>query len=244
MLRVAVLTLAMAACFPARADTQDDQPKSRLPSMTVTADAVREVVPDIALLQLSVSAEKPTASAAAEETARTSQAVLAEIKAQGLDPRDLKTSFNVSPVFDEERGPQGQVLKRKLRGYLARNALTLRLRDTARAGALARSLIDKGANVFESIAFLVGEDQRRLDELRVEATKEAVRRARLYAEAAEVRLGRVLSIEPEAEPNAGVADLPRRPTPRQGEVVTTVIPVEPGVQRLTAQVSITWEILP
>ncbi|MFC5564250.1 SIMPL domain-containing protein, partial [Methylobacterium aerolatum] len=216
--------------------------KTRLPSMSVTAVATREVVPDMATLRLSVSAEKPTASAAAEETARSSQGVLAEIRAQGLDPRDIKTAVTVSPVFDDERGPQG-MMKRTLRGYVARNALTVRLHDTARAGALARVLIDKGANVFEGIDFAVSEGQRPMDELRIQATKDAMRKAKLYAEAAGVRLGRVLTIDPDPDSAAdGQADMPRR-IPVEG-TVTTVIPVEPGIERLSAKVSMTWEISP
>jgi uncharacterized protein YggE len=244
MLKVALVTFGLIGCSPAWGSAEEDQPKSRLPSMSVTSSATREVVPDIATLRLSVSVERPTAAAAAEETARGSQSVLAEIKAQGLDPRDLKTAITVSPVFDEERGPQGQTIRRTLRGYQGRNALTVRLHDTARAGALARTLIDKGANVFEGISFAVGDEQRPLDELRVQATRDAVRKAKLYAEAAGVRLGRVLTIEPDPDSaNVNQADLPRR-IPSSGGAVTTVIPVEPGVEQITARVSITWEILP
>ena len=129
--------------------------KSSVPSITVNAIVEREVVPDIAILQLSVSVEKKTASAAAEETAQKSQAVLDAVKAQGVEPRDLKTRVTVSPVFDDQLNPQGQTVGRTLRGYKARNALEIRLRDTAKAGALARTLIDKGANVFEGIRFEV-----------------------------------------------------------------------------------------
>jgi uncharacterized protein YggE len=244
MLKVALVTVVLTGCSPAFAFAEEDQPKSRLPSMSVTSTATREIVPDIATLRLSVPVERPTAAAAAEETARGSQSVLAEIKAQGLDPRDLKTAITVSPVFDEERGPQGQTVRRTLRGYQGRNALTVRLHDIARAGALARTLIDKGANVFDGISFAGGDEQRPLDELRVQATRDAVRKAKLYAEAAGVRLGRVLTIEPEPDSASGNGASLERRTPPSGGVVTTVIPVEPGVEQITARVSVTWEILP
>lgn len=242
MLKVALLALGFISCPLAHAVAEQDQPKSRLPSMTVPADATREVVPDVAILRLSVSVEQPTASAAAEETARSSQAVLAELKAQGIDPRNLKTAVTLSPVFDEQRGPQGHPLKRTLRGYQARNALTVRLRDTAQAGALARALIDKGANAFEGISFEVSKNKALIDELRIEATKEAIRKAKLYAQAAEVRLGSVLNIEPDTDIYMGQADMPRR-APQEG-LSTTIIPIEPGVERLSARVSVTFEILP
>jgi hypothetical protein len=217
-----------------------------LPSITIAGRAEREVVPDIAILQLSVSTEKKSAAAAAEETARSSQTVLDAIKAQGIDSIDIKTAVTVSPVFDEKRGAQGQRISRSLRGYIARNSFTVRLRDIGRAGALARTLIDKGASTFEGIHFQISDDVRRLDELRVAATKDASRQASLYAGAAGVRLGRVLTIEPENFEEGNGASLPsRRAAPPEGaaEIVTTVIPVEPGVSQVSARVTVTWEIV-
>ena len=227
----------------ASAQADDSELKARIPSMTIAASASLEVVPDLATIQLGVVTERATASAAADETARASQAVIDEIKAERVEPRDIKTFVSVSAVFDEERDGSGRVLKRSLRGYTARNSISVRLRDTARAGALARRLIDKGANVFEGIHFDVSDDEAQRDALRVRAMQDAVRRARLYAEAAGVRTGRILDITPEV--NFGnEASLPsRRAIEGATAVVNRVIPVEPGVVQLTARVSVVWEIV-
>jgi uncharacterized protein YggE len=116
MFRATIAALGISICLPALAHAQEE-PKARLPSMTVDASATREVVPDTAFLYLSVSTERPTASEAAEETARASQAVVTELKSQDIAPRDLHNDVTVSPVYDEERGDQGQRVTRKLRVY-------------------------------------------------------------------------------------------------------------------------------
>lgn len=244
MFKAALVAFGLSTCLPTVVQAQEE-PKARLPSMTVEASATREVVPDTAFIYLSVSSERPTASEAAEETARASQAVLAELKAQDLSPRDLNNDVTVSPVYEEQHGDQGQRVTRKLRGYVARNALTVWLSDTSRAGALARKLIDKGANVFDGIYFTVSDRRGRMDELRVEATREAVRRAKLYAEAAGIHLGRVLTFDPDSDGRRGdEASIARAPPPIGKSVVATVIPVEPGVEEISARVSMTWELLP
>ena len=122
--------------------------------------------------------------------------------------------------------------------------MTVRLRDTVRVGALARTLIDKGANVFEGIDFAIADPQRPMDELRVAATTDATRKAKLSAEAAGVRLVRGLSIDPDPDSAApGPADRPRTGPPPAGSA-TTVIPVEPGLARINAKVTIACEIRP
>ncbi|MBV9077157.1 MAG: SIMPL domain-containing protein [Methylobacteriaceae bacterium] len=239
MIRFVLALASVALCVPATAQEARTGP----PSITVAASAEREVVPDIAVLQLGVTAERKTAAGAADEAARAAQAVLEAVKAEGVEPRDLRATATVAPVYDEIRNGQGQVTGRSLRGYLARNALTVRLRKADRAGALARSLIDKGANALEGVRFEVGDRERMTDELRVAAVTNAMRRAALLADAAGVKLGRILAIDPGgpeerapaapfAASRAAAIDLP-----------AAAIPIEPGIVTLAARVSITWELV-
>ena len=79
MHEVLCVMVGVLACTLRSATAEEDQPRARLPSITVTSEAAREIVPDIATL--AVTRERPTAGAAAEETARRSQAVLAELRA-------------------------------------------------------------------------------------------------------------------------------------------------------------------
>lgn len=239
----ALALLALLVAAPALAE--DEAERKAEPQVTITAAADDEVVPDIAVIRLSVATERRSAADAAAENARAATAVVDQVKALGVEPRDVRTlSVTVSPLYDEERGPNRELKRRTLRGYGARNSLEVRVRRIDQAGAIARQLIDKGANVFEGVSFHVSDEESRLDALRVRAVQDALRKARLYTEALGVKLGRVLVFEPIP---SGV-DLPRRSAPVQyapasGEAPPVVIPVEPGVRLIRAEVRATWELV-
>jgi uncharacterized protein YggE len=69
-----------------------------------------------------------------------------------------------------------------------------------------------------------------------------MRRAKLFASGASMKLGRLLAIDPEPDCSGGEADLPTRRVEAVAHVV--VIPVEPGTIRIGAQVRATWELFP
>jgi uncharacterized protein len=113
------------------------------------------------------------------------------------------------------------------------------VRDIGRVGAIARALIDKGGNVLSGIYFSVSNADERRDQLRAKAMQEALRRAKIYTDAIGLKLGRVIEIEPESEHVNGPASGVRASAPEPAPVA---IPVEPGVQTLTARVTVTWQI--
>ncbi len=150
----ALLFLLIGCAAPALPAQADTALKQSVPTITVTGQAKTEIIPNMAIISVAVSTERPQAAAAATENARTAQALVDEIKAQGIDARDIKTvSITLAPVYDEQRDAAGRVLKRTLRGYQARNRLAIRVHAIDKAGALARQLIDKGANEFQGISF-------------------------------------------------------------------------------------------
>jgi uncharacterized protein YggE len=227
--------------FPPSAAAAQAALKDAVPHITVVGHASTEVVPDIAILSLAVVTEKPTGEEAAAENARTAQALVAEIKAQGIDARDVQTqSITLSPVYDETSDAAGQI-KRKLRGYSVRDSLEVRIRALGNAGAIARQLIDKGANEFEGISFNYEHEGEAYDKLRDAAVRDALRRAKDYLPSVGVKLGRVLEISPieggfEPRANMALATAPLR----SSEVT---IPVEPGTLTLETDVQVTWELL-
>ena len=213
------------------------------PHIAVPSVATAEVTPDIAVLRLGVATERRTAAEAAAANARAAQEVIDEGSALGVEGRDARTlSVTLIPLYSDERDPNGRGGRRILTGYLARNTLQIRVRDVAKAGAIARALVDKGANVLEGVAFEISDGEARLDDLRAKAIGDAARRARLYAEVLGLSLGRVLEISPEATPESAMADTALlRAAPAEGAGVT--IPIAPGVQKLQAQARVVWELV-
>ena len=241
--------LAGSAACPARAQEPSVALRSALPSITIKSKTSDVVAPDFVDFTIAVVTEKPTPTAAAAANSDTMRALLATLKELGIEAADTSTaSFQVSQLFREETGANGQNSKRVPHGYLASNTLTIRLRDMNKIGRLAGAMIEKGVNKFESIEFGIKDQVQREEELRIKALKQAAARAQAYAEALGVRLGRVLEISPETiEEEAPSGRRYYRPRyfrkSDQEARDPLVIPLEPAPVAIAADVTVVWEIV-
>lgn len=242
LLKAVALTAALFAYSQAQAQEKDDDGNAidDRPHMTMIGEARRDVVPDLAEITLGVATERPTASEASLENARIAQEIIAAAKADGVAAKDLRTTAaTLTQVFDDIRDAQGHVTGRKPRGFSARNVVTVKSRDLAKVGALAQTLIGKGATELDGISFLVEHPEPVLDQLLAEAVSDAKRKARIAADAMGVKLGPVLLIErPSAEP--GPAPLFRT----RVMATAAAVPVEGGTETLSSEIEITWAIGP
>jgi uncharacterized protein YggE len=235
--RVAIFSLLLLIS-PALAE---EKVRARIFQITVPASASAEVVPDTATLRLAVTTERKSSREAATENARTATRLIEEIRALGIEARDVRTiAVTVAPVYSEERDPSGRIVKRILTGYRALNSLELRVREIGKVGPIAQQLIEKGGNILSGINFSVSNAEQHRDKLRVEAMQEAARRAKIYTDAIGVKLGRVIEIEPEPEGEDAPVPMAARASP--AEAAPFAIPVEPGVQMLRARVTVTWQL--
>lgn len=237
------LSVAVASCAPLPLLAQTAL-KESVPHITETGHAEVEVIPDIAVLTLGVTTKRKDAALAASDNAAAVQALLTEIKSEGIDPKDVKTiSADLAPVFEDQRDAVGHVIKQIQTGYEASQRLQVRVRTLDQAGVLALRLIKKGANELQSVHYDYEHKAELYDRLRGEAMKDAIRRAKDHVTAAGVSLGRILEIAPEdanerfkftaaaAMPLAARSDLPG-------------IPMAPGTLTFTSQVQVVWELLP
>ncbi len=244
-LRRLALLAAVALLGPAAGVRAQDflTLKDTVPSITTTGEARVDVVPNIAILSLGVETERPKATDAANDNAKAAAAMIADIKAQGIDAQDIATlGVTLEPVYDETTDANGRVVKRTLRGYQARNDLTVKVRQIEKAGALAQQWIAKGANAFGGVEFDYDQKEAKYDALRGDAVRDALRKATSYANGLGIRLGRVLAI---ASPGGygrpgGAATMSARAAPRSAGAVA--IPIEPGVETLSVEVEVSWEL--
>jgi uncharacterized protein YggE len=217
--------------------------KDTVPTITTSGIATTEVVPDIATIFLAVDTERPNAADAERDNASAAQAVVGELKAQGIEAKDIETqSVTLAPVYDEVTDANGRITKRTLRGYLAHNSLSVRIRDITKVGALAGQLIAKGANSFEGIIFDYTQKNSKYDALRGDAVRDAMRKATGYASGLGIKLGRVLDIATEQPQPVVTGASPRvlGAAPRQPSAAA--VPIEPGVLTLHTEVQVTWEL--
>ena len=222
--------LALALCVPQLASAQTP-PAARTIVMGGHGETL--AAPDTVTLSAGVSAEAPTAAAALAANNTRMQAVLMVLKKQGLPDKDVQTSnFSLSPQYATGNGEAPRIT-----GYQATNQVEVRLEDVGKLGVTLDALVAAGANQMNGVRFSIRDDADLLAQARTAAVAEARLKAETFAKAAGVSLGPILSID---ENNN---ELPR-PVYAAAPMMmrAKAVPVALGEQRVTADVTIAWEI--
>lgn len=156
----------------------------------VSGNGVARAAPDMAIIRIGVSREARTASQAMTEASAAAAAVLDNIKANGVEDRDVQTAaINLSPVWDHSNNRRPQV-----RGYVASNDLSVRVRELDNLGRLLDALVADGANTMNGLRFAIAETDGLETAARADAVKDARSKAETLAAAAGVTLGPVQEI--------------------------------------------------
>lgn len=237
LLGTALLCAAAVLSAPANAQQGLAQPSPRI---GVTGEGEVSVAPDMAVLNLSVLREAETAREAVAASSEAMKQVLAALKAAGIAERDLQTAgLNIQPRYTQP-GSQAKPQAPKISGYAASNALTVRIRDLSAVGAILDKTIGLGVNQGGDISFVNDDLKPSLTEARKRAVADAMERARTLAEAAGVKLGRILSIE---EQSSRPGPVPMGKLMRAA-AADSYVPVERGENTYSTAVNVVFEIVP
>lgn len=206
------------------------------PRLSVEGHGEVAATPDMATVSVGVLREARTADAALDATSAAMAAVLSRLEAAGLEGRDIRTSgISLSPRWDQAEKRDGPP---RIAGFTARNQLTLRVRDLALLGAVLDAVVTEGANELGGVAFGLADESIPLAEARRRAVADALTRARLYAEAAGVRLVRIVHI---GESGGGIP-YPRAEMAMMAREMAGAVPVAEGELTVSAGVSLVFEI--
>jgi uncharacterized protein YggE len=223
------LLLAALLALPL-AGTGSAQPAPR--TITVTGQATVHVVPDLATISLGVTTNGDTAAEAMDANTAALSAVIERLKAAGIADRDLQTSnLSLNPNWVSNSMGTGSEIK----GYIAANMLTVRVRAMDTTGTVLDAAIADGANTLNALTFGLQDQRPQEDEARKQAVADALARARLLTEAAGVTLGPILSISE----SGGMEPFPQ-PMYRMAE--QSAVPVAGGEVGVSAAVTIVFQI--
>ena len=206
------------------------------PPRGVTLVGVGEVraKPDLAIVRIGVVSQAATARAALDHNNQAMQAVLAALDDQAIAEADRQTSgFNVQPRYRLD--PDSQ-LPPRIEGYEVSNELAVTVRDIARLGAILDLAVSVGSNRILGVEFGLAEPEPRRDEARRLAVADAVRKARIYSEAAGLGLGPIRAISEPAR--AG----PPQPMYRMETAADAAVPIAEGEQVIAVEVTVSWDI--
>lgn len=224
-----VLAAAMALPAPLSAETA---------TLTVTGQGSASALPDTAAVRAGVETEGATAAAALAANNALAAKIIETLEAAGIAPRDLQTSgLIVQPVY-RDRSRSAPEEKPELAGYRVINSVAVTIRNLADMGGVLDAVVQAGANRIDSVSFGLENDGGLADAARSRAVADARRGAAVLAEAAGIKLVRVLSIA-----DGGRAQ-PRPASVMSLRAERAAVPVEAGEITVEASVTMVWEIAP
>lgn len=235
---IPLLAALLLGFFAHGAAAQPSAAQPRIPTLNLTGEGVTEAKPELAVVQVGVAVTGKVAKDALAENSRLLAAALNAAKEQGIEPRDLQTSgLSLRPdIVRAEKWPHREVI-----GYQVNNNVTLRVRDLAKLGALLDRLGVLGINDIRGVSFAVANPAPLIEQARSAAIRDAMSKAESYAEAAGLRIVRVLAI------NESGLELPeQRPMvlTRAASAPRPEVPIEAGEIVYRARVNIEFEIAP
>ena len=192
-------------------------------------------VPDIAVINAGVVTNSADAATAMAEIAVRMSRIFAALRKAGVADKDITTaSVSLSPQYRyvENQPPV-------ITGYQAGNSLMIRFRDIGKSGAILDALVKQGANQIGGPSLVVEKTEAAQDEARVAAIKVARARAELYANAAGMKVRRIISISESDGYSGGPAPLMAMSRMEDSSAKTEVAP---GEQEIGVNVAVVFEL--
>jgi uncharacterized protein YggE len=233
ILPVALLAAALSV-VPARAENAE--PKSPAEARVIVVGEGRvTVAPDYARVRSGVSTSAKTVKEASDTNSKLMADIIAALAGAGIAKKDIQTSeFSIEPVYASPTPPGGP----KLSGYRVSNQVNVTIHEISQAGDILDRLVKAGATDAGSIAFLVSDREKALDQAREAAIANARHKAELYAHASGLTLGRVAWITESSdfEPIAPMASRMKLAAPARP------VPIESGEDTITARITVGFDI--
>jgi uncharacterized protein YggE len=229
----AALALFAALILPAAAQ---DNP----PTLSANGDATENAAPDIAIVTLGVLTQADTARAALDGNNAEMDKVIQSVRGEAIADKDIATNgFSIGPVYAQDPSPRpdGTMQPPKIVGYQVSNQVRVVIRELDKAGTVLDKAVTAGANQAASISFDIDDRKAIVDKAIAAAIADATRRAELMAEAAGVRLVRILNVNA----NEGGGPIMRY---SEAAMSAKAVPIMGGELSVTANAQISWEIAP
>lgn len=204
-------------------------------------------VPDTA--NFTVTVEETAKDVATAQTAATKKAndIIDYLKKEGIEDKDIQTTdYSVNPHYEWNQAvcPAGSSYcppgRQTLTGYDVSQTLSVKVRDTNKAGTLLSGVGSRGATNVSGLNFTVADQNLLEDQARGKAIQDAQAKAETLAQQLGVTLVRVVSFSESGGPiyygktmdAIGMGGAESAPTPQ----------IPTGQNKITSNVSVTYEI--
>lgn len=213
------------------------QSDKKVTRVMVAGDSIVRAQPDTAILTLSVVTQGRRAIDAQQENATKTDAVVRALKAAAGASAEVKTSgYSLQPqrVYKEGQPPT-------ITGFEARNSVTVTTSELNKVAAIIDAGAQAGSNDISGIEFTLRQDRPARDRALSEATREAVGKAQIIAQALGGRVVRIVEVQEEGlqRPVPLYATMTAAVNTQRAEVAT---PIEIGSLDISSRVQLIAEI--
>lgn len=192
--------------------------------------------PNVAKYTISISTgPQVSAEAALKKLSELSGPVVAAVKKQGVDEKDIATTnLSINPQYDFTSGRQ------TLRGFEASESLELTIRDLDKIGTILSVATGEGVNAAGGLSFQADD----IEQVRIAAQQDAIEDAKEKAEA----LAKSLGVGLGRVKNFSAQDVGQGPVPFYDKAVESAaggvaVPEVPaGTQEIRMGVTVTYEL--
>lgn len=218
--------------------------KEEISKLSLTAKATISKPADELQLKIGVTNLTDTAVTALEENSNKMQTIITSLETIGLTKNEYETGhFSIHPTYTPYPAHPPADWRQTINGYEVSNTITIHTDKLDMAGKIIDVANKAGANVIDNISFTLHDPRAHWKEALIAAASNAMEDAVAIASATHVQLGRVLSINLDnthvvfAKVNSNYV---AQAMGSGGEVP----PIEPGEVKITANISIVYEIVP
>jgi uncharacterized protein len=154
----------------------------------VSGSALINVTPDRALVQLGVQSNGATVDAVQAANTQAVQRVIAALKSQGVEAKDIATDlYIIEPVYENYDSLF-------IKGYRVYNTVAVTVRDVNKTSAIVAASLAAGSNQVNDVGFYTSELRKYRDQARELAMTAAKEKAQALARAAGAEMGCVSNI--------------------------------------------------
>lgn len=208
-------------------------------SIYVMGEGKVTAIPDVAKASFGYTVTKPTVAEAQKDNVDKMNVFIKGVKDNGIADKDIRTAnFNINPSYNYTDGRQ------VLNGYVVSQNVEVTIRDSKVTEKILSLAASQGLNQVGGLNFTIDDTQKYVTQARVIAIKKAQENARIIADSANFRLGKLMNYGENYQPGpmpyandkfgmGGVAALaPEAPSPT----------ISSGSNEIVVQVNLTYEI--
>jgi uncharacterized protein YggE len=234
-----IAPLAFVAAVCGGDTTQIENGEAPEHSISVNGEGKVTARPDVAMITLGVSSLAPSVAEARESAAASLDAMIATIKGNGVDDKDIQTQqLSIQPEYDYRGETQ------TLRGFRVSNSVTAKVRNIDNTGKVVDDAVTAGGNnaTIQGIGFTIDDPKELQSQAREAAVRDARAKAETLASAGGVDIGDPIQINEGAFAIPYYSGAEQYAADRSAAGALAPTPIEAGELDVVVNVSVTWQL--